>query len=428
SDKSNSKDEQINHHQSPDNTNSKSIKENTSFNETNTFEDKENEIDKADKKKKKEELDPKIAKKKRTRLIIITIIIIVLVGAGIAGFVAYKNYQKPIEDFNAARSSCLESQEAYEEKLESANKTLKETKESDLQDPKFITELSNSVEECAKKTKDLEIPEKNQEYDNLKTTTEQCNKTQDVYDECKSSLEKAISSINTSKEQKKDAASNLTERGTSVITDKSGYEIEYTLKTTAWIKSSDTDRISKAWKKAGTNYDPPTISQIKSHLSAKNIDEDSGVVLVGSVKFTNKTSNYNISSSNKKNPKLYFTTSHGSGDIDKTSKKSRTFEAVTVSGYTNSSGADYKYNQVPLFATTAHSGGPGFTPILAEMTSNTWGECAFIIFVPEVFSPNYPNGDPLIINLELNAYGFIESVYYGQGKTVDSIKFTPGLG
>jgi hypothetical protein len=163
------------------------------------------------------------------------------------------------------------------------------------------------------------------------------------------------------------------------LTDSNGYKIKADIRMGDWIKGSEANMLQRAWEKvSGSGGIPITSgSEFKEGeyggMHALN-DSNYAVYVFGTIAFSNLTTDY--PAKNFGGGFVYFPLR-----INNAPRLSM-FSAVQY-------GSSTKTNWSPAYG----SRGVDF---IADMQSNNWGPVPFVIVFENVFTPEYPNGNPAL--------------------------------
>ena len=160
-----------------------------------------------------------------------------------------------------------------------------------------------------------------------------------------------------------------------------GYETKFTLKIGSWIRGSDRETLNMAWKGVGGQEDLPELTSVSGYP----FDPKMAVFVVGTITLENITPGFDI-----------------------TEDSTNSFPAISVVPETSD------HNDFSNWRHVSHTLGDcvlgrqyssGLTYDLAilapqivkpQMTSNKWGPVPIFLGIGNVFTPNYPEGNPLL--------------------------------
>lgn len=175
-------------------------------------------------------------------------------------------------------------------------------------------------------------------------------------------------------------AAELVSRGTWNTEDASGYKIRGEITTTGLIRATD-------WGTVESTYDTFNSSTSLLSFDAMSPDDanqETSAVLIGMIELDNVTDGWDFTENNSYNCRLVFS-------------------AVDFQGY-------YRASLCMMYGKGMEKiecGGPDkYLNTTAVMKSNTW-KVPFVMVIPNVFSPNEPNGSEQVLNttLRLHNYG-----------------------
>lgn len=347
---------------------------------------------------------------------IVAMIIGIIIGVSI--------YQQPIKDYENSYKSLISAKELLNAEIKSANNKVSENSASTVKDTSKITDLENEIK-SANSVYEKSIPEEHPSYSDLKSKKQEADTLKDEFLKARDNLKNKSNELEKSKSDKSNELVSLQDINSGTIKDNSGYEIGFNVKASNWFKASDTNNINNAWRSAGGRNSAPSISTFNSKYGNQyySFSNEASIVLIGSVSFENKTNNFHISSTNKKNPSLCF----NAGVLDEkykssssNNKNSFNMQIAYAVNYTTDSNSDNtKYGSTHI--NSPSSGTSEYNFISAEMKDDKWGPVAFMLVVTQVFTPNYPNGDPAIDTLVIQ----ISNVYYGNSLASCKDAFLP---
>ena len=168
-------------------------------------------------------------------------------------------------------------------------------------------------------------------------------------------------------------------------TDEKGYEVKHMLKIGTWVKATDEDAVSAAWSAVGGSGSPPLPKEFDWGGFRSFYDNETAMIF-GTMAFENLTPNYPFSTDNPHTTHWKLNIGGGvRGDFIRYNNSARmmVFYGSSTATYGN---ANKAYFSDPI---------NGVYPS-AKMTSDKWGSVPFVVALPSVFTPNYPNGDPAL--------------------------------
>lgn len=169
-------------------------------------------------------------------------------------------------------------------------------------------------------------------------------------------------------------AKDLISRGTWLSLDPNGYKVEGEVLTSDLIRASDWDTVQSTY--ASMNFEDPLPSF--DTVSPDGANQDTSAALVGVINLRNVTDGWDFSESSPYDCKLII-------------------KAPDLYGYNASS--------IYIFSHSSLLGGnTGYIDTNAVMTSNE-GKIPFAIVIPEVFTPNEPEGKESVFNATLQFWG-----------------------
>lgn len=364
-------------------------------------------------------------------IIVVSIIIGALLVVALIVFIVYivvinpkNNYDKLVSEYKSAYTQALNQKNDLQKKIGGAEYTLNNISKDSVEDSSLFNKLGDELSNAKTSYNACEILDLNPDSDEeLRYGIDKFNENKESLKNQWWNLNNAEMAIYRSRDAKIDDGCKLVDRLTTSNKDTQGYEIETKLKTTSWIKASNTSQINKAWTSAGGRNSAPDISTFNSSSGYNDYSKDTCCVLIGSAEFHNKTSNFHISKTNKKNPAVYLRIFDPSINDYTThspySNCSYQFKwKVNYWTYTNPNDRSSAIKDETRSGFLSFNNNYAYTDgginadklVDAEMTEDSWGPIAFMIVMHDEFSPNYPNGNPLIDNLHV---AILPSTVYG---------------
>lgn len=173
-------------------------------------------------------------------------------------------------------------------------------------------------------------------------------------------------------------ALELISRGTWDTEDAKGYKVQGEIETTDLIKASDWGAVESTFDTFGYPEPLPSFDT----LAPDGANQDTSAMLIGRISLTNTTDGWDFSENSPYECKLVF----GAPDLY---------------GYNASSLCVMYGDGMQKFD---FGGNRGYLDTSAVMNSNDW-VVPFIIVIPEVFTPNEPNGSESVLNAKLKISG-----------------------
>lgn len=175
----------------------------------------------------------------------------------------------------------------------------------------------------------------------------------------------------------------LVSRGTWNNEDANGYTVQGEIETTDLIKASDWKTVESTYNSLNPSEPLPSFDVV----SPDGANQDTSTVLIGRIKLTNTTDGWNFSENSPYKCNLYL-------------------DAYDLNGSNSSKLCVMFGNGMKQYA---FGGAQGCLDAQAVMKSDNWS-VLFVVAVPEVFTPNEPNGCEKVLNATFKAGGF-----YGRG-------------
>ncbi|MDR1184312.1 MAG: Ig-like domain-containing protein [Coriobacteriales bacterium] len=179
-----------------------------------------------------------------------------------------------------------------------------------------------------------------------------------------------------------DAAVSPSNSLSATLTDNNGYKIQADIKLSNWIKGSESGQLQSAWKKVGGSGSIPITSGSEFEegesggLHALN-DANSAAYVFGTIAFSNLTTDY---------PAKNFGGGYVSFNLHIENTSQPQLNMFSAVQYGSSIKTNWTYGGMSLKIVI-------FTP---DMQNNNWGPAPFVIVLENVFTPEYPNGNPTL--------------------------------
>ena len=278
-------------------------------------------------------------------------------------------------------------------KIEESESLLSNTSEKDVADSSLIVDLRNEIN-SAKQTL-FEIPDMASETEALNLQIKTLTTKKRELQKRLAAFEKSVIAIEDSKqklidkidEEKRQAILPIYTHSI-IATDNNGNKEKITIKIGKWIKGSEMELLNEAWQIVGGNGTMPLTGSYEGDgLTTGGIFKSNEAAFVfGTVSIQNLTPNFTANnfsngvSSVYLVPKIQFDGFVGFN-----------WASLNEQGFGNVAQArQYSSGVISNRAS-------GYNPLInADMQSNLWGPCPFVIGVEDVFTPNYPEGNPKI--------------------------------
>jgi hypothetical protein len=181
---------------------------------------------------------------------------------------------------------------------------------------------------------------------------------------------------------------------TLLLTDTNGYQVEATIRLGDWIRGSETDTLQAAWAKVGGQGDMPLTAgkySAGSYGGGYNLlDTDAAAYVFGTVSFANRTEGFSME--NFAGGYLHLYSSPRTAKSRSTADLGMPAIAVTQYGSTLRSDA------------TEVWGNSSLSLVQPDFQGDSWGPVPFVIALDNVFTPNYPEGDPQLDDIYFNVH------------------------
>jgi hypothetical protein len=269
------------------------------------------------------------------------------------------------------------------------------TSGDELADPSLLDVLS--VELDMAKTFSADIPEIAADVEQINQQVEEINTQKINLQTQYESLSSAIDAVHKSKQElenkivtEQQEALNHRDTYSGTATDADGYEFKFTLTIGSWIKGSETELINQAWQNVGGSGDMPLTSSFtyKGAGGGSNgtgtISPEYAVYVFGTIGVENITPDFDFSGQKTIWLRL---------------------PAIGGNGLAGLAYAIQYSNGTQRYA--------GSLTEAINMKSNKWGPVPFVIGVIDVFSPNFPDGNPALDDLH---FQFTTASYNTRGE------------
>lgn len=285
--------------------------------------------------------------------------------------------QTAVKDFNTAVSNISNKQEDIASKIKDSETLLSQTSSSDVAEANVLTDLQSAIDTA--KNYSVDIPQISAKTSDIKKQTQDLANLlatlQSQYDD----LTKNYSAVGSSVQKKIQAAVSEKHTYSYVRQDKNGYKQKVTITIGNWIKGSDTKLLQQAWKNFGGEGDYPVINSYQSNVytSGPAVDYATSIVIFGTVKVENLSTEFSANKYNNGNSNIAFNIA----GLNKSN--SSLYDPVQVIAYESETKKQSNWGYGSIFITP-------------KIEKNSWGPVKFYICVQNVFTPNYPDGDPAI--------------------------------
>lgn len=287
-----------------------------------------------------------------------------------------------VKEFLTLSSDIKQLQNYISQKIAKEKILLSETNAKDLFDPNLLDQMQSQFDSVKQFSADIpqiasDTAAIKQQIQVLTTLKGKLQKQSDSLDNItsaiKASKQKLIDKIAADKET--DIKQKIVSQDTHIITatDGNGNKVKVTMKIGKWIKSAEKDLIEAAWKNVGGTGSMPLVAKIYSDDTGYNnlyFNAANAAFVFGTVEIENITPDFPASNFN----------SPGGVDV--------CLWGSEISGKITAAGCQYS-------GTTKCKIKP-FYFIEASMSSNKWGPVPYVIGIDNVFTPKFPEGDPLL--------------------------------
>ena len=309
-----------------------------------------------------------------------------------------KTLMEAIDSFDNTVMKVRARQGDLSGKISEAENLLSSTDANELIDTSVLEGLKSAIESA--KGLMVDIPEMTEQTEQINQQTDELSKQESALRAQHDSLDIAIRNVGTSKqalanriaaEEEAKILTSVSPNNSHTYTFKTsgGYEIEVTLKIGSWIKASDTELLSRAWAAVGGSGDAPTAETFKTGYSAQEeFRSDRSVIAFGTISLKNLTNGYDITSEYPLDTKVQIAAGYHDGKrlVNYPAQKLGFWRLLVA----YSSGTTLSQLQAPHFK-----------DISARMVDNSWGPTPIAMAVSNVFNPNFPDGNPDLLEMEI---------------------------
>ncbi len=327
------------------------------------------------------------------------IIVIVILAVGIFVFMVSQSSQKnaAVDNFNSLASNIKQLRVDVLKKITTDETLLSATNKKDLADSKVLDQLQNEIDSTKKLS--FDVPSIASDTAAIKLQIQELGTKKGEIQKQLNSLDGVVSAIDASKKKLADqvaaekeakliAAIAPKDSHSITVTDGNGNKEKITIKIGKWVKGSETDLLEKAWKAAGGTGAMPLTGKFDGNVGSVGgtFQPKNAAYVFGTVMIENLTPD---------------------------------FDAKNFAGGNNWVYLGHQFGNVPRVQCLQYSDGlsceppVGSTLVRPTMTSNTWGPVSFVIGVQNVFTPNFPEGDPGLTDGDYNLSS-VASNLYGQ--------------
>ena len=279
------------------------------------------------------------------------------------------------EEFNSAVQYLSDMQSSLQERIPEAESLLESVTREDVADSETVEALESFLDK-AKAIQEIVVPSMESDIEKIQEQAQnlqaQANDADILYNELCTAISQVESSQQSLKEQKLRDSVTAKKAYTGKATTFNGYEAEYTVSVTGWIKASNADALQLAWEGVAKEGDAmPSLSSFHEYTN-DGFSEANAAVAFGTVSFRNITQGFDITEENPISFDVFMQPSEGFR-----------YSIYTPKMYINySTNGKFSFTVSPL------------------MKSNNWGPVVFMLVCPNVITPNDPDG-AVLDNFEL---------------------------
>ena len=305
-----------------------------------------------------------------------------------------------IKNFKTLSTDIGQLQNSVSSKISEAETLLAATKAEDLSDSTLLDQLKTAID--AAKTFSVSIPTVASETEAIEKQNQDLTTQRDSVQKYYDSLDSAINALSANKEAKaqeiaaeEDAKIQemITAKNTYSITatDENGNKEKITITIGSWIKGSETELLDKAWAQVGGEGTMPLTgkySRSKSGWTEGDFTASDAAYVFGTVSIENLTPDFAAENfGNGRSCAYLYMDLPNSGGFS-TWKYADSDIGDVVKAIQYGSGVDCALLNYDSLAS-------------ADMVSNNWGPVPFVIGADTVFSPKYPDGNPILNNVTI---------------------------
>ena len=300
-------------------------------------------------------------------------------------------HEKAVAEFSTASAACTKVNSDLAVMIDRARVSA-QTDPATMADPNLIDGINNvisqaeSIEPCTPPAMAADTAAIQQQATQIKADTKP---STDAITSLLGTIGRVSQSVQDKKNAEAAAAASASAAAanpsrTIVVTDSRGYKMQMTIDMGMWVKGSDTKALEAAWKKIGGEGEVPMTSDVNQYV-ARN-----GAVVFGRISFQNLSTGFDPTD-------FANGSTQGGLSLQNTSVQSRIGAMAYAIAY--SKGTDTRTGNYP--STTRF--------VTPKFEGDKWGPVRFALGISNAFTPQYPNGDPALNELE-----FVPSLSGGQ--------------
>ncbi|WP_373481758.1 hypothetical protein [Acetobacterium sp.] len=307
------------------------------------------------------------------------------------------------KDFDALSTEISQLQDSISNRIAEGQTLLTDTKTEELADPSLLEALKKEID--SSKADTVNVPTVGTATDEIKQQIEELAGKKEELESRLHSLNSSITAIGDSKQKlveqiaaEKEAKLNEAISPNStysiIATDDNGNKEKITVRIGQWLKGSETEMLDKAWQNVGGESTMPLTGAYEGDefKNGGTFHPKEAAYVFGSVTIENLTPDFSPENFCRGSSGVSLIPEIGTGSV------------VQGREYTSGTSCDIV---------------GGFNYVVnAKMTSNNWGPVPFVIGVENVFSPNYPDGNPQINEVEFSLNGSISTHTQGDEKFI----------
>lgn len=286
--------------------------------------------------------------------------------------------KEAVSNFDTLSGEVQQLQSHLSSKIQTGENLVATTKGEELADASLLESLQSEIDSANKLLGD--VPEIASETDLINQQVQELTLKKDELQKQCDSLDSAVNAIGDSKEAKLQEAISPKNSYSITATDSNGNKQRVTIRIGSWIKGSETELLDRAWRNVGGDGSMPITDGTYTDgiLSTKFSTNDSAFVF-GTVSVENLTPDFDAKN-------------FGGGNV-----WIRLEPKTKIDGFFTDWSTTYAVQARQSGSGISSDVIGGSNPLVRpSMQSNRWGPMPFVIGIPTVFTPNFPDGDPAL--------------------------------
>lgn len=301
-----------------------------------------------------------------------------------------------VNEFNTLATDSNQLKDELSIKINESEKLLTETTAKDITDITLLDRLKSEIDSA--KSSLVSTPNAAADTDAIKQQIQDLTTNKEMMRTNKNSLSKTITAITADKAAKLEAKITPNNSYSITATDSKGNKEKITIKIGNWIKGSETDLLDKAWTKVGGDGSMPLTDSFSGDgvSSGGTFKPKEAAYVFGTVTVENMTPDFTAKNFSNGDSSVYLIPQIQFDGMF------TNLQSLANAGFTVAQGREYT-------SETSCDLVSSLNPLVRpDMVSNMWGSAPFVIGVENVFTPNFPDGNP-----KLNeAYFFLSSANF----------------